>query len=116
MDSKTCLDFHSLKAYWGEGTNRAQNWHRYSDGSKPGLLFEEGVDGYVPFAGRLRDILLDTLNKIKSTMSSCGCADIRELHENAVIQRVSEATLKENKEHDIHLLTNRGLSYTRHDW
>ena len=55
-----------LKEYWGEGTNRAQNWARYDIGEgKNALMFEEGVDGYVPYAGKLKDNLDITLAKIK---------------------------------------------------
>lgn len=66
------IEGQKLKAYWGEGTNRARNWQRYHDsGSK--MLFEEGVDGFVPYSGRLKDAVSDTINKIKSAMCSCGC-------------------------------------------
>ncbi len=37
-----------VKEYWGEGSNRAQNWQRYDSGGSEALKFEEGVDSYVP--------------------------------------------------------------------
>jgi IMP dehydrogenase len=40
------------KPYWGEGTVRAQNWQRYSEGmSSRKMMFEEGVDAFVPLIG-----------------------------------------------------------------
>jgi IMP dehydrogenase len=109
------VDGQKLKAYWGEGTNRARNWQRYHDeGSK--MLFEEGVDGFVPSAGRLKESVADTINKIKSAMCSCGCPTISDLHQKAILQRVSEATLKENKAHDIIQLGKSGLSYSNEMW
>ena len=41
-----------VKEYWGEGSNRARNWQRYDLGGAQKLSFEEGVDSYVPYAGR----------------------------------------------------------------
>ncbi|MDF2616761.1 MAG: dehydrogenase/GMP reductase, partial [Sedimentibacter sp.] len=61
-----------VKEYWGEGSNRARNWARYDLGGKAGLQFEEGVDSYVPYAGKLDDGLGSTLYKIKSTFCNCG--------------------------------------------
>jgi hypothetical protein len=43
-----------LKDYWGEGTNRAQIWERY-DTVKQNSLVLRSVDGYVPYAGKLKD-------------------------------------------------------------
>jgi len=42
---KVVIGNRHLKEYWGEGTNRAQNWQRYDDGSdgSKGLAFEEGL-------------------------------------------------------------------------
>ena len=61
-----------VKEYWGEGSNRARNWQRYDMGGSENLKFEEGVDSYVPYAGKLKDNLDITLGKMKSTMCSCG--------------------------------------------
>ena len=46
-----------VKEYWGEGSNRARNWQRYDMGGSNSLKFEEGVDSYVPYAGKLKDNL-----------------------------------------------------------
>ena len=83
------------KPYWGEGSNRARNWQRYKEGDSEGLTFEEGVDAYVPYSGSLTDKVTVSLAKIKSTMCNVGALSIKELHEKAVITRVSEMTLVE---------------------
>jgi len=90
-----------VKEYWGEGSNRAQNWQRYDGEGSEGLKFEEGVDSYVPYAGKLRDGLEQTLAKIKSTMCSCGVITIEEMQENAVLTLVSEASRVEGGAHDV---------------
>ncbi|MDR2231488.1 MAG: IMP dehydrogenase [Tannerella sp.] len=90
-----------VKEYWGEGSNRAQNWQRYESGESTSLKFEEGVDSYVPYAGTLKDNLSLTLGKIKSTMCSCGCITINELQANAKITLVSSTSIVEGGAHDV---------------
>ncbi len=90
-----------VKEYWGEGSNRARNWARYDLGGKAGLQFEEGVDSYVPYAGKLDDGLGSTLHKIKSTMCNCGAKTIKELQENGRLTVVSATSLTEGGAHDV---------------
>ncbi|MDD4603468.1 MAG: IMP dehydrogenase [Bacteroidales bacterium] len=90
-----------VKEYWGEGSNRARNWQRYDMGGKGTLKFEEGVDSYVPYAGKLKDNLDITLGKIKSTMCSCGASSIFELKQNAKITMVSSTGIIEGGAHDV---------------
>lgn len=90
-----------VKEYWGEGSNRARNWQRYDLGEGENLKFEEGVDSYVPYAGKLQDNLNITLGKIKSTMCSCGAVTLDELRENAKITLVSATSIVEGGAHDV---------------
>lgn len=90
-----------VKEYWGEGTQRARNWQRYSDSDETKLAFEEGADVYVPYAGKLKDNLDITLAKIKSTMCSCGVASITELQQKAKIVEVSLTAIREGGTHDV---------------
>ncbi|MCB0335014.1 MAG: IMP dehydrogenase, partial [Bdellovibrionales bacterium] len=83
------------KPYWGEGSNRARNWQRYKQSEKQQLVFEEGVDAYVPYSGPLRDKVDVTVAKIKSTMCNIGVLNLKEFHEQARLTRVSEMTLVE---------------------
>lgn len=90
-----------VKEYWGEGSNRARNWQRYDMGGKTGMKFEEGVDSYVPYAGKLKDNLDITLGKIKSTMCSCGAISIEKFKETAKITLVSSTSIIEGGAHDV---------------
>jgi len=92
-----------VKEYWGEGSNRARNWQRYDMGGDSKLSFEEGVDSYIPYAGRLKDNLAVTVAKIKSTMCNCGSITIPELHEKARLTLVSEVSISEGSAHDVML-------------
>ena len=90
-----------VKEYWGEGSNRAKNWQRYDMGGSAALKFEEGVDSYVPYAGKMKDNLNQTLGKIISTMRSCGFITIPELQEKAKITMVSSTSIIEGGAHDV---------------
>lgn len=90
-----------VKEYWGEGSNRARNWQRYDMGGKNSLKFEEGVDSYVPYAGKLKDNLEITLGKIKATMCSCGLTTLPDLQEKARITMVSSTSIIEGGVHDV---------------
>ena len=89
-----------MKPYWGEGSARAREWKkaRYNQ-----MLFVEGVEGFVQYAGKLRDNLPETLAKIKASMSSVGAANIKELHEKAELEVVSALSIREGQPHDIYL-------------
>ncbi|MBD2844792.1 IMP dehydrogenase [Paenibacillus sp. IB182496] len=98
-----------VKEFWGEGSNRARNWERYDMGGKQSLVFEEGVDSYVPYAGSLRENMDKTLSKIKSTMCNCGSMTIAELQQKARITVVSATSLVEGGAHDV-ILKESSLS------
>lgn len=98
---KLMVNGNYVKEYWGEGSNRARNWQRYDMGGKTSMKFEEGVDSYVPYAGKLKDNLDVTLGKMKSTMCSCGASSIEELKKVAKITMVSSTSIIEGGAHDV---------------
>lgn len=93
-----------VKEYWGEGSNRARNWQRYDFGGAKksgGMVFEEGVDSYVPYAGTLKDNLDTTLEKVRSTLCNCGALTIPELQTTARITLASAVSIHEGGAHDV---------------
>ena len=105
--NKVNINGNYMKEYWGEGSNRAQNWQRYDMGGTESLKFEEGVDSYVPYAGKMKDNLAATLSKIKATMCSCGAVTIPDLQQNAKITLVSSTSIVEGGAHDV-ILKEKG--------
>jgi len=99
--NKVRVNGNFMKEYWGEGSARARNWQRYDSGGKAGLSFEEGVDSYVPYAGKLSENLQLTLSKITSTMCNCGSLSLEEFKQNAKLTLVSPASIKEGAAHDV---------------
>jgi len=99
--NKVMMNGTYYKEYWGEGSARARNWQRYDLGGDSKLKFEEGVDSYVPYAGALKDNVLQTLAKVKSTMCNCGSLSIKELQDNAKLTVVSSTSIVEGGAHDV---------------
>lgn len=64
----------------------------------------EGVEGLVPYAGSVYDLLKQLLGGFRSGMSYCGAFNINELRENAVFMRISENAKKESLPHDIKIV------------
>ncbi len=97
---KVTINNRVMKPYWGEGSPRAREWKamRYQQAT-----FAEGVEGFVEYAGKLKDNLDDTLAKIRASMSTCGVATIEELHERAELELVSALSIREGQVHDIYL-------------
>lgn len=84
-----------VKEYWGEGSNRARNWQRYGQGGQE-MVFEEGVDGYVPYAGDLNEGLAVTTAKLRTTMVSCGSTTLPVFRSTARLTLVSDQSFEES--------------------
>jgi IMP dehydrogenase len=88
-----------IKEYWMEASARAKNYGRYDSTSDS--FFEEGVEGFVSHIGSLYYELNQTILKMKSSMSSAGCKDMKELHSNSIVELQSESALRDSDVHDI---------------
>ncbi len=98
------------KPYWGEGSNRARNWQRYShDAKSHSYKFEEGVDAYVPVVGPVTDVLDVTLDKIRSTMCNNGALTLKEFSEKAILTRISEQSFIEGGTSNVFTVDNDTL-------
>jgi IMP dehydrogenase len=96
--SKILVNGKMYKPYWGEGSFRARNWQRYSDTSNKvvkEMVFEEGVDAYVPTVGPLKSVLSVTLQKIKSTLVNLGSMTLKEFQDNAELTLISQQSFME---------------------
>ena len=98
---KTHIGNQVVKEHWGEGTKRSANWSRYLDTGRPDIIFEEGVDSFVPYVGGLDENLQITLAKLKSAMISCGAKTINDFQKNALLTIVSPSSIVEGGAHDL---------------
>ncbi|MDQ7824769.1 MAG: IMP dehydrogenase [Candidatus Eremiobacteraeota bacterium] len=99
---KVTVNNRVMKPYWGEGSARARQWKevRYHQ-----FAFPEGVEGFVEYAGRLRDTLGETMSKVKAAMATCGVSTLAELHREALVEPVSAMAMREGNVHNITMLS-----------
>ena len=88
-----------VKEYWMEGSMRAHNMRRYAQTKEN--FFEEGISGYVPHVGSIFDKLPTVVHMLSATLATAGCANINDLHANAVLEMQSPSALMDSQIHDI---------------
>ncbi|MBN1699977.1 MAG: IMP dehydrogenase [Spirochaetales bacterium] len=89
----------TMKEYWMEGSGKAANHRRY--GTSAAVFFEEGIAGHLPHAGSIYTKLPGYIARITSALSTAGAVSIRELHEKAVLERISESAKTDSGVHDM---------------
>ncbi|MBD3312472.1 CBS domain-containing protein [archaeon] len=88
-----------VKPYWGEGSRRAMNNFRY-ESFNPEDAVVEGVEGHVPYAGRLEEGVRKTVKTLTNAMKTAGAYTIKDLHELKK-EYVSLGSRAEGDVHDI---------------
>ena len=78
---------------------------------KDRVLVAEGVEGFVPVHGPLKDIVDQALGGIRSGMYYVGAKTISELEMKGKFIQITQASLTESHPHDI-LITNGGKNYS----
>ncbi|MBR0224638.1 MAG: IMP dehydrogenase [Thermoguttaceae bacterium] len=95
----------SFKTYRGMGSLGAMvrgSSDRYFQKGKPsGKLVPEGVEGRVPYKGKLESFVYQMVGGVRAGMGYCGANTIEELSQKAKFIRISTATIRENHPHDI---------------
>ncbi|MCA9684634.1 MAG: IMP dehydrogenase [Myxococcales bacterium] len=105
----------SYKVYRGMGSigaMKAGSKDRYFQGNvdEERKLVPEGIEGRVPYRGRLADSLYQLLGGVRSGMGYVGAATIAELSEKAVFRRISSSGLRESHVHDV-IITKEAPNY-----
>lgn len=102
-----------FKVYRGMGSMAAMakgSGDRYfQSGSKK--LVPEGVEGRVPFKGKVGDTVFQLMGGLRSGMGYCGAHDIPALQMKSRFVRITGAGLKESHPHDIYI-TKEAPNYT----
>jgi IMP dehydrogenase len=88
----------SLGAMQGHGADR------YASGVKNGerdKLVPEGVEGQVPYRGKLTDVIYQMMGGLRSGMGYVGAANLAELREKSRFVQITNAGLLESHPHGI---------------
>jgi IMP dehydrogenase len=85
---------------------------RYASGSGAtlGKLVPEGIEGRVPYKGKLADYVYQLLGGVRSGMGYVGAASIPELQQKAQFIRITNAGLIESHPHDV-VITKEAPNY-----
>ncbi len=103
-----------FKSYRGMGSLGAMKGRardRYGSGQGSGdKLVPEGIEGMVPYKGRLADYMFQLMGGLRSGMGYVGAANLKELHEKARFTRITNAGLIESHPHDV-IITKEAPNY-----
>lgn len=91
---KLCRGMGSLGAMNDGGSDRY-----FQD--KKRKFVPEGIEGRVPYKGRLAEFVYQLTGGVKSGMGYCGSPDLKTLREKAQFVKITTAGLRESHPHDI---------------
>ncbi len=105
----------TFKEYRGMGSLGAMatgSRDRYfqDDQQDASKLVPEGIEGRVPYKGRLRDLVFQLVGGLRAGMGYCGAHDLEELRRNARFVRITGAGLRESHAHDV-IITREAPNY-----
>ncbi len=102
----------SLGALKGRSADRYQSGQTTGDASPDmaGKLAPEGIEGQVPYKGRLADYLFQLLGGLRSGMGYVGAANLAELRARARFVRITNAGYIESHPHTI-MMTKEAPNY-----
>lgn len=95
----------SFKVYRGmgsEGAMSAGSGDRYFQNDTKKFV-PEGVEGRVPYRGKIKDMIYQLVGGLKSGMGYCGTPTIADLKANGQFIRITGAGLKESHPHDVQI-------------
>ena len=102
------------KVYRGMGSigamTKGSSDRYFQEGTAQDKLVPEGIEGRVPYAGNIRDVVHQLLGGLRSSMGYMGAKDIHTLQEKAQFVEISSAGLKESHVHDV-VITHEAPNY-----
>jgi IMP dehydrogenase len=104
------------KNYRGMGSlgamNRGSADRYFQEGTAQDKLVPEGIEGRVPFRGRVSDVVYQLIGGLRSSMGYLGAKDIASFAQTAQFVEITSAGLKESHVHDVDI-TKEAPNYHR---
>ncbi|WP_265463145.1 IMP dehydrogenase [Aeromonas salmonicida] len=95
----------SFKSYRGMGSlgamSKGSSDRYFQTDNAADKLVPEGIEGRVPYKGRLKEIIHQQMGGLRSSMGLTGCATIDDMRTKAEFVRISSAGMKESHVHDV---------------
>jgi len=105
----------SFKSYRGMGSIEAMkegSKDRYGqdDVNEDAKLVAEGIEGRVPYKGRVADSIFQLIGGLRAGLGYCGTRTLDELKANGRFMMVTAAALRESHPHDV-IITKEAPNY-----
>lgn len=91
----------SLGAMQGLGADRYGTGFGKGANTERKKLVPEGIEGQVPYRGRLEDIIYQLVGGLRAGMGYVGAANMQELWEKATFVQITNAGLRESHPHSV---------------
>jgi IMP dehydrogenase len=94
-----------FKEYRGMGSigamTKGSTDRYFQEGTAADKLVPEGIEGRVPYRGRISDVVHQMVGGLRSSMGYCGSESIKVFWEKAEFVEITSAGLKESHVHDV---------------
>ncbi len=94
-----------FKEYRGMGSigamSKGSTDRYFQEGTAADKLVPEGIEGRVPYRGKIADVVHQMIGGLRSSMGYCGSKDIPTFWEKAQFVEITSAGLKESHVHDV---------------
>jgi IMP dehydrogenase len=96
------------------GAMRQGSSDRYfqSAADASGKFVPEGIEGRVPYKGKLSDTVYQLTGGVRAAMGYCGAATIREMQDKAKLIQTTAAGYRESHPHDV-IITHEAPNYEK---
>ncbi|MBW3140064.1 IMP dehydrogenase [Ferrimonas balearica] len=95
----------AFKSYRGMGSlgamTKGSSDRYFQTDNAADKMVPEGIEGRIPYKGKLKEIIHQQMGGLRSCMGLTGCATIEELRTKAEFVRISGAGIKESHVHDV---------------
>ena len=102
------------KAYRGMGSigamNKGSTDRYFQEGTAADKLVPEGIEGRVPYRGRIEGVIHQLIGGLRSSMGYCGSESLEMFWEKAEFVEITSAGLKESHVHDV-IITEEAPNY-----
>ena len=104
-----------FKEYRGMGSigamSKGSTDRYFQEGTAADKLVPEGIEGRVPYRGRIADVVHQMIGGLRSSMGYCGSESIKVFWEKAEFVEITSAGLRESHVHDV-TITKESPNYS----
>jgi IMP dehydrogenase len=102
------------KTYRGMGSigamTKGSTDRYFQEGTAADKLVPEGIEGRVPFRGKIEGVIHQLIGGLRASMGYCGAEDIADFWAKAEFVEITSAGLKESHVHDV-VITEEAPNY-----